>query len=60
MDGEVTIDDLLDSPHPLFGTREQIAEHLERVREETGASRISLFPHLIDAFQPVLTRLRNS
>jgi len=58
IDGEVTVDDLLDSPYLLFGTHEQISEHLERVREETGASRITVFPHLMDAFQPVLTRLR--
>ncbi|MGN6794262.1 MAG: TIGR03621 family F420-dependent LLM class oxidoreductase [Streptosporangiaceae bacterium] len=60
IDGEVTVDDLLDSPYLLFGTQEQIAEHLQRVREETGASRITVFPHLMDAFQPVLTRLRCS
>jgi len=44
----------------LFGTGEQIAEHLIRVREETGASYITVFPHLMDAFQPVLTRLRKA
>jgi hypothetical protein len=60
IDGEVTVDDLLDSPYLLFGTHEQIAEHLERLREEAGASRITVFPHLIDAFQPVLTRLREA
>jgi probable F420-dependent oxidoreductase len=60
IDGELTVDDLLDSPYLLFGTAEQIAEHLMRVREETGASYIGVFPHLMDAFQPVLTRLRKS
>jgi probable F420-dependent oxidoreductase len=60
IDGELTADDLLDSPYLLFGTGEQIAEHLMRVREETGASYIAVFPHLMDAFQPVLTRLRKS
>jgi probable F420-dependent oxidoreductase len=58
IDGELTVDDLLDSPYLLFGTDAQIAEHLLRVRDETGASYISVFPHLMDVFQPVLTRLR--
>jgi hypothetical protein len=56
IDGELTADDLLDSPYLLFGTDEQIAEHLINVREETGASYIAVFPHLMDAFQPVLNR----
>ena len=60
IDGELTADDLMDSPYLLFGTGEQIAEHLIRVREETGASYITVFPHLMDAFQPVLTRLRKA
>jgi probable F420-dependent oxidoreductase len=58
IDGALTVDDLLDSPYVLFGTPAQIAEHLIGVREETGASYISVFPHLMDEFQPVLTRLR--
>jgi probable F420-dependent oxidoreductase len=57
MDGEVTVDDLLDSPYLAFGTSEQIAEHLVRVREETGASYITVFPHLMDVFDRVLSRL---
>ena len=58
MDGEVTVDDLLDSPYLLFGTVDEIAEHLVHVREEAGASYIGVFPHLVDAFEPVLDRLR--
>jgi probable F420-dependent oxidoreductase len=60
IDGPVTADDLLDSPYVLFGTEEQVAQQLLRLREETGASYIAVFPHLMDAFQPVLTRLRES
>jgi alkanesulfonate monooxygenase SsuD/methylene tetrahydromethanopterin reductase-like flavin-dependent oxidoreductase (luciferase family) len=60
IDGPVTADDLLDSPYVLFGTEEQVAQQLLRLREETGASYIAVFPHLMDAFQPVLTRLRGS
>lgn len=59
-DGEVTVDDLLDSPYLAFGTDEEIAEHIVRVREETGASYIGVMPHLMDAFEPVLTRLAKS
>jgi probable F420-dependent oxidoreductase len=59
-DGEVTIEDLLDSPYLAFGTDQQIAEHLIRIREETGASYISVFPHLMEAFGPVLSRLAGS
>jgi probable F420-dependent oxidoreductase len=60
VDGPVTVDDLLDSPYVLFGTDEQIAEQLLGLREQTGASYIAVFPHLLDAFQPVLSRLRES
>jgi probable F420-dependent oxidoreductase len=59
-DGEVTVEDLLDSPYLAFGTEEQIAEHLTRIREETGASYISVFPHLVEAFGPVVNRLAGS
>jgi probable F420-dependent oxidoreductase len=60
VDGEVTVEDLLDSPYLAFGTSEQIAEHLIRVREQTGASYIGVFPHIMDAFGPVLSRLAES
>lgn len=60
IDGEVTVDDLLDSPYLAFGTDGQIAEHLVRVREETGASYIGVFPHLMEAFGPVVSRLARS
>jgi alkanesulfonate monooxygenase SsuD/methylene tetrahydromethanopterin reductase-like flavin-dependent oxidoreductase (luciferase family) len=58
VDGELTVDQLLGSPHVLFGTHEQITEHVIGVREQTGASYISVFPHCMDDFAPVLTRLR--
>jgi len=59
IDGELTADDLLDSPYLAFGTEAQIAEHLLRVREETRASYLGVFPHLMDAFAPVLSLLTN-
>ena len=51
---------VLDSAYLAFGTSEQIAEYLIRVREETGASHISVLPHPLDAFAPVVSRLANS
>ncbi len=57
LDAEVTADDLLDSPYLAFGTDDDIAEHLVRLREETGASYFGIFPHLIDVFEPILARL---
>jgi probable F420-dependent oxidoreductase len=58
-DGELTVEDLLDSPYLAFGTEAQIADHLLRVREETGASYISVFPADMDVFAPVLSQLTN-
>jgi probable F420-dependent oxidoreductase len=60
IDGEVSVDDLLDSPYLAFGTEADIAEQIIRVREETGASSIGVFPHLIDAFEPVVGRLASA
>lgn len=57
LDAEVSVDDLLDSPYLAFGTEADIVEQILRVREETGVSYITLFPHLIDAFEPVVGRL---
>jgi len=60
LDGELTLDEALNSPYLAFGTEAQIAEHLQRVREETGASYVTVFPHLADSFGPVVSRLANS
>jgi alkanesulfonate monooxygenase SsuD/methylene tetrahydromethanopterin reductase-like flavin-dependent oxidoreductase (luciferase family) len=60
LDGEITADDLLESPYFAFGTVDEIAEHLLRVREETGVSYFSVFPHLVDSFEPVVGRLAGS
>ena len=60
LDAEMTVDDLLDSPYLLFGTEDEMAEQLVRVREETGASYFGIFPHLVDAFEPVLHRLKGT
>jgi probable F420-dependent oxidoreductase len=57
IDGELTVDDLLDSPYLLFGTVDQIAEQLRQLRETTGVSYLSVFPGHEEAFAPVLERL---
>jgi len=57
LDGEITADDLLESPYFAFGTEHEITEHLLRIREEIGASYFSVFPHLVESFGPVVGRL---
>jgi probable F420-dependent oxidoreductase len=57
VDGEITVEDLLDCPYLMFGTEEQIADQLRRIRDETGVSYIGVFPHCMEAFAPVIHRL---
>lgn len=57
VDGQVTVEDLLDSPYLMFGTHEQIADQLRRVRDETGVSYLGVFPHCMEAFAPVIQML---
>jgi probable F420-dependent oxidoreductase len=57
VDGEVTIEDLLDSPYLLFGTVDQITQQVQQLRELTGVSHIGVFPHCVQAFAPVMARL---
>jgi len=59
-DAEVTPDDLLGSPYFAFGTVEDVTDQLLRLRQETGASYIVVFPHLMDMFGQVIDRLANS
>jgi hypothetical protein len=59
LDSAVTADDLLESPYLAFGTEEEIAEHLLRVREETGTSYFVVSSSQMDAFGPVVHRLTN-
>jgi alkanesulfonate monooxygenase SsuD/methylene tetrahydromethanopterin reductase-like flavin-dependent oxidoreductase (luciferase family) len=53
-DGEVTVDDLLDSPYVLFGTQSQLVEQLRHFRETSGISYFTVFPHRMAAFAPVM------
>ena len=54
VDGELTEDDLLESPYFAFGTAKEVAEHIDTVFEQTGVSYYGLFPHLADVFGPIL------
>jgi probable F420-dependent oxidoreductase len=54
LDGEITLDDLLDSPYVLFGTQSQLMEQLRQFREATGISYFTVFPHRMEAFAPVI------
>jgi probable F420-dependent oxidoreductase len=56
-DAEVTVDDLLGSPHFAFGTVEQVTQQLLSLRQETGTTYFAVFPHLMDMFGPVIDRL---
>jgi probable F420-dependent oxidoreductase len=57
IDGEVTVDDLLDSPYLLFGTEGQITQQIQHMRETTGVSYLTVLPHCMEAFTPVMQRL---
>ena len=48
---------LLESPHALIGTVDQIAEDLEARRERYGVSYVAVFEEQIDMFAPVVARL---
>lgn len=48
---------LLDSPHALIGSAEQIADDLEARRERFGISYVAVFEPALDDFAPVVARL---
>jgi probable F420-dependent oxidoreductase len=53
----LTADLMLNSPHFLFGTVDQIVEDVQRWREQFGISYVTVFPEWMDAFAPVVARL---
>lgn len=57
-DADLTEDELLDSPYLAFGTHQEIASHVERVREMTGMSYFMVFPHLIEEFGRVIELIK--
>jgi probable F420-dependent oxidoreductase len=50
-------DDLLESPHVLLGTVDQLVEDLKMRRERWSISYYSIFEPFVDAFAPVVARL---
>jgi probable F420-dependent oxidoreductase len=57
-DQEIAAEDILDSPFLAFGTADEVAEHLVRMRSETGISYWVIAPNQTDEFLPVLERLK--
>jgi len=56
--GKISIAELLESPHLLFGSEEEIVEELQRRRERYGISYITIFgEEHIDIFAPIVARL---
>jgi probable F420-dependent oxidoreductase len=52
-----TAEQLLDSPHFLIGSVDQICEELLSYREKYGISYISVYERDMDAFTPIIARL---
>jgi alkanesulfonate monooxygenase SsuD/methylene tetrahydromethanopterin reductase-like flavin-dependent oxidoreductase (luciferase family) len=58
-DKELSEDELLASPYLAFGTHEQVAEHLREVIATTGVSYLTVMPHMLESFGPILERLKS-
>jgi probable F420-dependent oxidoreductase len=56
-DADIGVDELLESPYFAFGTVSEIADHLRHCRETMEFSYWVVYPHLFDAFAPVLEML---
>jgi isopenicillin N synthase-like dioxygenase len=54
---QLTVDDLLDSPHEAIGTAEQIVQQLEAARERWGINYIEVSSGDAEAIAPVVQRL---
>ncbi len=48
---------LLDSPHTLIGTIDQLVDDLEARREHFGISYVTIFEPGLESFAPVVARL---
>ena len=57
--GDLTIDELLDSPHVFIGTVDQLVAKFTRLRDELGISNIMVGSG-IDDFAPIVERLAGS
>lgn len=56
--GACTVDDVLGSPCCLLGTVGEVADHLERVRDDLGISYLTISQRSLEAMAPVVARLR--
>lgn len=56
-DWELTIDDVLSSPHQLIGTIDRIVEDLQSRREQFGISYVVVFEANMQALAPIVARL---
>ena len=55
---QISLAELIESPHFLFGSEEEIVEQLQRRRERYGISYFTLFgEEYIEAFAPIVARL---
>jgi probable F420-dependent oxidoreductase len=57
-DGEMTVDDALETPFLLIGTPAQMAEQLRASRERYGFSYITVHEPYYEAFEPVVELMR--
>jgi probable F420-dependent oxidoreductase len=53
----LSAEEMLRHPHGLIGTIDAICEELERRREATGISYVTIGDNVLDAFAPVVARL---
>jgi probable F420-dependent oxidoreductase len=53
----LSVDEMLDHPHGLFGPVDAICDRLEERRERYGISRIAIGDDALEAFSPVVARL---
>ena len=56
---DLTVEDILDSPHVFIGTVDHLVEKFTRLRDELGISNVMVGSDL-DAFAPVVERLTGS
>ena len=57
-DGTMTADEALECPFLLFGTVDEMARQVERQRERYGFTYITVHDPYLEAFAPVIARLR--
>jgi alkanesulfonate monooxygenase SsuD/methylene tetrahydromethanopterin reductase-like flavin-dependent oxidoreductase (luciferase family) len=56
---DMTVDDAVRTPFLLIGTVEEMAEQLRRTRQRYGFSCVTVHEPYMEAFAPVIERLRS-